>query len=264
MRLRELQQSFQNRVLRHRRGIESQLNDAQGEDFEPRLNAYVGGYRTRLIEALAATYPALKFTLGADEFEQEMRLYIDSSHSRRFSIRYYGADVAQWISSSVTLGWEGTALAELARWEWTLADVFDAPDDDPLTVEDLSKVVPERWPTLSFSLRACVHRFDSRTNAVEWWRAANRLCEKPTALSKTSPSRWLIWRRGVTTLFRSLDSIEAELLAEVRRGATFGAICERVARSVGEDQSALRAASMLRGWLAEEIIREFSLPSANE
>jgi hypothetical protein len=45
---------------------------------------------------------------------------------------------------------------------------------------------------------------------------------------------------------------------------TFGAIRERVTRSVGEDQSALRGASMLRGWLAEEIIRELSPPSANE
>jgi hypothetical protein len=37
-----------------------------------------------------------------------------------------------------------------------------------------------------------------------------------------------------------------------------------VTRSVGEDQGALRAASMLRGWLAEEIIREPTLPSAIE
>jgi putative DNA-binding protein len=209
MRLRELQQSFQNRVLRHRRGIESQLNDTPDGDFELRLDAYVGGYRTRLIEALAATYPVLKSTLGDDGFEQEMRLYIDSSHSRHFSIRYYGSGVAQWISRGARLGWEGAALAELARWEWALADVFDAPDDHPLTAEDLSAVVPERWPMLSFSLRAC-------------------------------------------------------MLAEVRSGATFGSMCERVARVVGEDLSAIRAASILRGWLAEEIIREHAPPSAIE
>jgi len=264
MRLRELQQSFQNRVLRHRRGIESQLNDSLDGDFELRLDAYVAGYRTRLIEALAATYPVLKSTLGDDGFEQEMRLYIDSSHSRHFSIRYYGFGVAQWVSMSASLGWECTALAELARWEWTLADVFDAPDDEPLTVGNLSAMAPERWPRLSFSLRACVHRFDSRTNAVEWWRAANGLCEQPTSLSNTSTIRWLIWRRGVTTLFRSLDSIEADMLADVCSGATFGAMCERVARIVGEDHSAIRAASILRGWLAEEIIREHALPSAIE
>jgi len=40
MRLRELQRSFQNRVLRHRRGIESQLNDAQDEDFELQVACY--------------------------------------------------------------------------------------------------------------------------------------------------------------------------------------------------------------------------------
>jgi uncharacterized protein (DUF2252 family) len=44
-----------------------------------------------------------------------MRLYIDSSHSRHFSIRYYGADVAQWISSSVSLGWERRMVAGRER-----------------------------------------------------------------------------------------------------------------------------------------------------
>jgi hypothetical protein len=261
MRLQELQRSFQNRILRHRHGIEAQLDGVDGEDFDSRLNAYVEGYRTRLIEALANTYPVLKTTLGEDEFDREMRLYIDSTDSCHFSVRPYGADMAQRLqghSSRVP----HTALSELAAWEWLLADVFDSPDDEALEVRELAALAPPLWPTLSFSLRASVRFFDSQTNAVECWRAANGLCEKPAAFSQALPTRWLVWRRGITTLFRSLSSLEAALLEQVRDGASFGLMCEQMAARVGETESPLRTASLLRGWLAEELIKDYACPGS--
>jgi hypothetical protein len=257
MRLRELQQSFQNRVLRHRRGIESQLNDAQDEDFEPRLDAYVGGYRTRLIEALAASYPVLKATLGDDAFEQEMRRYIESTDSWHFSVRNYGATVGERLQGGLSTP-RGLALTELAEWEWRLSDVFDSADDVPLDVREPAAVAPELWPTLSFSLRACVRCFESRTNAVQWWRAANGLCDKPDELTESPRSRWLIWRRGITTFFRSLGPQESELLEQLRAGANFALLCERMALEVGDADAPQRTASLLRGWLAEEIILDFA------
>jgi hypothetical protein len=261
MRLRELQRSFQNRILRHRHGIEAQLEGVDAEDFDSRLNAYVGGYRTRLIEALANTYPVLKATLGEDEFDREMRLYIDSTDSCHFSVRPYGADMAQRLQGHPSRV-PHTALSELAAWEWLLADVFDSPDDEALDVRELAAVAPPLWPTLSFSLRASVRFFDSQTNAVEIWRAANGLCEKPAALGQTLPTRWLVWRRGITTLFRSLSSVEAALLDQVRDGASFGLMCEQMAGRVGETESPLRTASLLRGWLAEELIKDCACPGS--
>jgi hypothetical protein len=261
MRLRELQRSFQNRVLRHRRGIESQLSDAQDEDFEPRLDAYVGGYRARLIEALAGSYPVLKAALGDDEFEQEMRCYIESTDSRHFSVRNYGATLGERLQDRLSPC--GRALRELAEWEWRLADVFDAADDAPLDVQELAAVDPVLWPGLSFSFRACVRCFDSRTNAVQFWRGANGLCDMPDELTVSPPSRWLIWRRGITTLFRSLGPLESELLEQLRAGASFGLLCERMALQVGDADAPQRTASLLRGWLAEEIILDFALPQAS-
>jgi hypothetical protein len=37
-------------------------------------------------------------------------------------------------------------------------------------------------------------------------------------------------------------------------GMTFDAICERLAEGVPESEVALRAVSLLRGWIAEELI----------
>ena len=263
MSLHELQQAFQDRILSLKRGIEPALNDTHNLDFERRLDAYVGGYRTRLVEALGTTYPVLKSTLGDDAFAQQMRLYIDSRPSRHFSVRHYGGDVAQHVLTSHPTA-EGSALADLARWEWTLADVFDASDDEPMTVAALAAVPPAAWPTLSFKLRACVRHFETDTNVVEWWRAANGLCERPHCLADAAPTRWLLWRRGVTTLFRSLDLIEAAALDQAGAGMTFGVICERVANSVSESEVAMRAASLLRGWIAEELIADSGLSSRVE
>ncbi len=52
MHLRELQRAFQARVLLLESGIEPELRDAKGADFDARLDAYVGGYRARLVEVL--------------------------------------------------------------------------------------------------------------------------------------------------------------------------------------------------------------------
>ena len=263
MRLQELQRAFQARMLSYQAGIEPQLKNQDDIDFEPRLDTYVGGYRTRLVEALGATYPVLQMTLGNEEFAHQMRDYIDASPSRHYSIREYGADIAQWLNSRGDSG-DAKRLAELARWEWTLADVFDARDDDPLDMAALATVPAHAWPGLSFTLRACVRRLETHGNIVQWWRAANGLCDQPPELIDGESAQWLLWRRGVKTYFRSLDTFEAPLLDAARVGATFGELCEYLARCMPEAEIALRAASVLRGWIAEELIADYSLQREND
>ncbi len=263
MRLQELQRAFQARVLAFAPGIELVLDNRQDTDLEPRLDAYVGGYRTRLVEALAASYPVLQKTLGNQEFERQMREYVDATCSRHYSVREYGADIAQWLAASDNRG-NGAKLAELARWEWTLGKVFDAPDDDPLELSALANVSPEDWPRLSFTLRSCVRQFQTSSNVVQWWRATNGLCEQPRDLTDAAPSQWLMWRRGVKTLFRSLDTIEATILDTARAGTAFGHLCEQAALYLDESAVAFRTAAFLRGWITEELIAGYSLRTDTE
>jgi len=261
MDLQDLQRAFQARVLLRQEGIEVELN--RGDDFEPRLDTYVEGYRTRLVEALSATYPVLQKTLGGETFAQQMRDYVDTTRSLHYSVREYGADLAQWLESRNDSG-RTRELAELSRWEWTLADVFDARDDQALELSALATVPPARWPGLSFTLRACVRRFETQGNIVQWWRAANGLCDQPAELIDGEPSQWLLWRRGVKTFFRSLDADEASLLDAARGGSTFGELCARLAADVPDTEVAVRAASLLRGWIAEELIADYVLSAESE
>ena len=261
MRLNELQQQFQRRVLKRDGLIEPELIGAGEPDFNARLGAYVEGYRSRLVEALGSTYPALKATLGEERFDQCMREYIDATPSRHYSVRYYGAAVGKMLATQGDERARGV-LADLASWEWMLAEVFDAPDDESLSVDALSLVAPDAWARVSFQFRACVRRLETRSNAVEYWRAANKLCAAPAEFSTAAPAQWLLWRRGTSTKFRSVDPVEAMALDAARAGMSFGAVCERIAECVEEPQVAMHAASLLRGWMSEELIAAYSLADA--
>jgi Putative DNA-binding domain len=248
-----LQRAFQRQVLERRAHVAAELAGAERGDLPARLGAYVEGYRGRLVEALGVPYSALRLIMGADEFDELAREYIERTPSRHYNIRYYGADLAALVARR-RADPEGATLAELARWEWLLAEVFDAVDDEPLAMEALAATEPADWPSVRFSPRASLRRILLSTNAVEWWRYANELAPEPAALARVPDTAWMAWRRGVKTFFRSLTPVEAGALDLMVAGASFGELCERLAEAVGPDDAALTAASMLRTWLGEELI----------
>ena len=258
MQLAQLQRAFQARVLAGEPAIEPELARPGAADFGERLGAYVDGYRSRLVEALGTTYPALRKTLGEGEFDRRMRDYIEATPSLHYSVRYYGAAVAERMSDAGEKTASGM-LSELARWEWLLSEVFDAPDDVPLAAGDLGRVPPAAWAGVAFSFRASVRRLRLDTNAVDFWRAASGLCAAPTAYTTAPASEWLLWRRGVAIFFRSLDAPEAAAIDAAIGGESFGELCERLAAVVDATDVAMRAASLLRGWIAEELIAGYVL-----
>jgi len=258
MQLQELQSLFQRRILEGCAGIEAELRDSEDEDFPARLGTYTEGYRIRLLEALETTYPGLKATLGEAEFERTLRQFIEAVPSTHYSIRYYGETLGDFIVATRTeTGAE--VLRELARWEWLLAEVFDAPDDRPVGSERLTAIAPESWPLVAFVLRASVRSVAISSNAVQWWRWAREGGDKPSAFETAPAANWRVWRQGVRILFRSMDTAESAALAVASEGGTFGEMCEAIGGEVGAADAPLRAASILNCWFADEIIADLTV-----
>ena len=253
MQLQDLQTLFQRRVLEGRPGIEAELIDSEGEDFPARLATYTDGYRTRLLEALETTYPGMKAALGGAEFDRTMRQFIEAVPSKHYSIRYYGEPLSEFVRGMRT-GPSAEVLQDLARWEWVLADVFDATDDTPIGSARLAAVRPESWPLVAFVLRASVRSVAISSNAVQWWRWAREGGVKPSSYECAPATSWRLWRQGVRTMFRSMNAAESAALAIASSGGTFGEMCEAIALEVGAAEAPSRAASILNGWFADEII----------
>src|SRR5205823_3755278 len=78
-------------------------------------------------------------------------------------------------------------LAELARWEWTMTDVFDAADATALTHAELSRVSPEQWAGLRFTWHPSLRRLALSWNAPQIWQALTADAERPQASLNTAP-----------------------------------------------------------------------------
>jgi Putative DNA-binding domain len=263
MELHELQRRFQARVLAGEHGVEAELLPDEADELAVRVGVYADGYASRLVEALGATYPALSKTVGDEEFERLIREFIATGPSTYYSVRNYGGQLGAHLERSA--GARARVLGQLARFEWMIAEVFDAADDAPASVEELTRIPAASWGDVRFGLRASLRRFATQTNAVDWWRAANELRPAPADFEASPPTvEWVLWRAGLATRFRSLSAVETAALDAARGGASFSAVCEVVAAIVGEEAAAIQAASLLRGWLAEELVASITVSSHAE
>src|SRR5256885_1197254 len=78
----------------------------------PGLAIYRHAYRSRLIEALEADFPAVRGVLGAEEFASLISSYVMACPSREFNIGAVGRFLPDWLKSRETP--EIPYLAELA------------------------------------------------------------------------------------------------------------------------------------------------------
>ena len=257
--LARLQLAFQARVLAGSTNIDAAIASRDHGELGTRLGIYEHAYVSRLVEGLGATYRALRRQLGDEQFAAVTTAFIRAAPSKHASIRDYGAELGAFLRS-VRPGVEGQALAELAEWEWMLADVFDAADAASVDTARLGRLPPAQWPHARLLVHPTVRRMRTRTNAVDLWRIATGAAEAHTEPEVRPDTEWVAWRRDLTTQFRSVSSDEAAALDAMRAGGTVAGICECLAAQVAPDDAAARAAGLLRRWICDGMITDLSVP----
>ena len=257
MGLAELQHGFQNYVLRGEPDVIACIAGAEGVDPRQRLRIYFDAYRLRLIEALAADYEALQKLLGSEQFSDACRSYVEATPSLFRNVRWYGAGLAEFLRT--TAPWaQQPVLHELALFEWTLTLTFDAADYTPVRFEDLADLSPSVWPEMRFVLHPSAHLIALRSNAPALRKAADAGEPLPGAILADSTRPWLLWRKELTPRFRSLSEPESWALTAVKDGATFAALCEGLCRWSAAEQAPSDAATLLRRWVEDELIRQIA------
>lgn len=253
MSLARLEQDFQALVLEGSAGIEHAIVGTARVPIATRLAVYTEAYGARLTEALEHNYPQLARLLGTQQFAAMARLYIRAHPSAHFSIRWFGAELATFLSC-VSPYAERALLSELARWEWAMTLAFDAADAPLFTRAMLEQCPPEEWGALRLITHPSMQLLSMLTNAPQVWGALSRNETPPPETRNSVPREWLLWRRGVDTMFRSLEDAEACALRVAGAGESFGAMCEMLAAELGEEQAPAEAARLLARWLADELL----------
>lgn len=256
--LAETQAALQRALCGGQRGVESLIVSDDRLAAGPRLEIYAQAYLARLAGALAEAYPAVRQIAGAARFERLARGYVAAYPSRSASIRWLGREFGDFLGTR-GVGPRSRGLAELARWEWSLSLAFDAADATPADERALAGLAPGDWARLRLRFVPSLQRIDLATNALHWWRAATRGAPRPARWRRGSRVAWVAWRQGLTPSFRSLAPEEARALDAAVSGSTFAELCEGLAAAVGTEDAPLRAATLLKSWIAEGWIAAFEL-----
>lgn len=233
--------------LRH--GDPAIANRVEGPLIAHRLRIHADAYRLRLIEVLANDYPVTAALLGEDRFDAFAIAFIRSHPSIHASVRHFGRGFADALQHAAATP---RHLQELARFEWTQGEVFDAADATPLTLDAIAALPADAWPGLRLHVQPAVRVIALACNApalVEAQAQGRRL----PALRRMPGAHWLVWRVNGDAHWRRLDADEAALLQAVLAGETFGELCERATDFHAHD-GPLRAASLLKRWLADGLL----------
>jgi hypothetical protein len=256
--LRRLQEDFQGYLLaRDDRMRPHALGSAQ-VSAEERLAIYADGYRLRLLEALDTDYPGLHAMLGDDDFDAMGRAYIAAHPSPYFSLRWFGDRLSAFLRSTEPYA-RYPVFTEMATFEWTKSDAFDAADSEVASIRDMATISPEAWPGLRFMLHASVRRLDLRWNVPTVWKAIDAGQEPPALQENEYPIAWLVWRQNLLTYFRSLNVDEAWALDALQRGESFATLCEGLTEWIDAQNVAVHAVGLLKQWLTDGLIREIRI-----
>jgi hypothetical protein len=251
--LQTLQHAFSRFLLQDDAAVAAAIESNSRLAARERLHIYASGYRARLLEVLRNDYPVLLGVLGADAFAALGAAYIAARPSRSFTLRDFGVALPAFIARQTTLAAREPAQ-ELADFERSLVEAFDAPDAAALEVDRLAAVAPEAWPQLCFVVHPSVQNVPLRFNTLPVWEAVKAQRQPPSPRPLETPIGALVWRQGLTTVFRSLAADESALWQRLAAGDDFAALCATLRAWLSPDEVPLRAATLLRGWLAEGLI----------
>lgn len=253
MPLRQLQRDLQDYMLGESSAIEAAIVDAPPLPVATRLGIYHNAYRVRLIEALDDTYSILHALLGDEVFVALGEEFIGAYPSVHRSIRWYGRELAEFLGRTAPYA-EQPILAELALLEWTLAEVFDAADAEPVQRAAFSAIDAAAWSELQFEFHPSLRRLHLQWNTTAVWQAMSHQEAPPDPACAEHAVPWLLWRQNLQNYFRSIAADEAAALDSALRGDNFGEICEALAEWLPDNEIPLRAASLLGAWADSGII----------
>jgi len=216
-----------------------------------RLDIYAEMYFYRLLDCLKEDYPATLAVVGASNFHNLITGYLLAYPPSHPSVMYAGRHLADFLGSH-PLRDEWPFIADLARVEHALVEVFHGPDAPALEADELRAVAPTDWPMLELRIHPA-----SRLLALEW-SVANVARAVEEGSNWQVPERHatsvLVWRRDCRCYYREVAGIELAAIQALGGGVSLAALCERVAGAATAEDPTVLILRLLELWLADGIL----------
>ncbi len=254
--LRDTLEELQAYVLENNNTIQDEVTSPPQGDAAGRLRVYRNAYYIRLREILEADFATLLQLVAAEKFKKIAHDYIDSYPSSHFSVRYFGRNFSEFLS---TYAGAEPIYQALARFEWALGIALDAADADVISMDDLQKIPPESWGEMQLIAHPSVATYTFQYNVIEIWQALDAERPVPDVIHSDERQQVLVWRKQNESYFAQLTQNESWALNALIEGQNFAEVCEGLCEWVDESEVAQFAAAALSRWIQEDVFSEICL-----
>ena len=210
-----------------------------------RINVYRNHFRVSLKTGLAGTFPATRKLVGENYFDTMASIFVSARPPRDSRLSRYGQEFPRFLSGRDELEAFPFA-AEVARLEWTLAEISSAPDDDTVGWNAFQRDLTEHGGALSLRFGPAVVLFD-----CEW--PAHEIRKMALSVADADAIMPLVQRSAPTILllYRDQDGDACELALDEVSATVFRML--RTGRSVNQAARAVQA--MTPGYPVADFLR---------
>lgn len=212
------------------------------------MRVYAHAYRAQLIACLQDTYEKTRAWLGDDAFDAAAQAYVETHPPSEWTLDAYGASFGDHLDVLCPADAE---VAELAWLDWHLRRAFAGADAAPVSASTLAGA---DWDRASLLFVPTLRFRTTHTHAAALWRAIDDDVTSMLVGTTAQTGAVRVWRQGMATRFSSMSAMEASYLDLAVAGASFGEICDYLARDVGNDQALTEAGALLRCWLEDGLV----------
>jgi len=227
-------------------------------DPADRVGIYQGMYLLRMEEALESDYPALKHLLGGEGWRGLVRDYVQAHPSVSYTLNRLGDHLPAFVAR-----WRGARRPavghDLARLELAIAQVFDAPEVEPLSAAEIAAVPPERWPRARL---APIHAFRllALRYPVNAYLQSVRDEDHAHPPMKRKDTYVAVYRRDYAVYRQDLSRPAHDLLKDLVAGKPLGkAVAASTARGGRRTPTADQLFRWFREWASGGVFRSVTL-----
>ncbi len=216
-----------------------------------RIEIYADAYFYRLLHCLKEDFPATLAVVGESAFRDLVVSYLAEHPPTEPSVFYVGRHLAEFLQGHhLEECWP--FLAELARLERVIIEVFHGPDAQALTADDMRSVAPADWHGLFIRTLPAFRMLYGE------WRVGDvlRAVENGTEWREPKPGlvTLVVWRQGTQVYFRELEQPERAALEVASRGGDFAVICEAFASHLDDKEPAAAINRLLTRWVVDGLL----------
>ncbi len=223
-----------------------------------RVGVYQGMYLLRMIEALEGDYPAVAHYLGDEEFAALVTRYVAAHPSASYTFNRLGRRFPEFVRQSRGVRGRGF-VADLARLELSVTEVFDAPESPAWGAEDVASLSREAWetavlrPIAAFRLGAYAYPVNAYLQSVKEDRHDHPGVGR-------MPTHVAVWRKRYEVWRLDLSRPAHDFLADLAKGRPFGKAVASAARRL-QGSPGDQLFRWLRDWVAEGMFEGVALAS---